>query len=152
MNDFTVIEISREELSLLRTHGPASFASGPLAFDEETTEALYEYLLKDLTVIEMGNFLVSWTGSRVPRGAVVAGHTIGWTQHGLVRDENNDLVATYERLLDTPDRRLMLVMLQVKPLELQNSQPKPGLTLRHVSVPIFFVAMATLIFVSWLVS
>jgi hypothetical protein len=44
-------------------------------------------------------FILDWEGARSPRGAVVNGHTISSTQHGIVYTEK-DMIGTYERLVD----------------------------------------------------
>ena len=54
-------------------------------------------------------FLLRWSDGRVPQGAVVGGHTIGWTQHGVVNDREGHMVGTYDRLTDTRDEQLMMV-------------------------------------------
>lgn len=45
-------------------------------------------------------FRLTWQGSRVPDGAVVAGVTIGNTQHGVVRDTEGIPVGIYVRIKD----------------------------------------------------
>ena len=42
-------------------------------------------------------FVVSWEGSKIPRGAEILGHRIGWTQHGVVTAEDGTRMGTYER-------------------------------------------------------
>ena|SRR3989344_388238 len=45
-------------------------------------------------------FLLEWDGNKIPRGAVVCGMSIGWTQHGLVTSESGQSIGTYERLVE----------------------------------------------------
>lgn len=56
-------------------------------------------------------YLVEWTGSRIPRGAVVNGHTIAWTQHGIVRVDGGKEVGYYNRVIDDLDapRQSMII-------------------------------------------
>lgn len=58
-------------------------------------------------------FQVTWTGSKVPRGAQVLGHTIAWTQHGRVITDQNQEVGVYERVVEwggpTKDQHTILV-------------------------------------------
>lgn len=56
-------------------------------------------------------YLVEWTGSRIPRGAVVNGHTIAWTQHGVVRTKGGKEIGYYNRVVDDLDaaRQSMIV-------------------------------------------
>lgn len=60
-------------------------------------------------------FRVAWKGSRVPRGVVVAGYSIEWTQNGVVNFRDNDYFGTYDRLVDRGgeegDEHLMLIYL-----------------------------------------
>ena len=57
-------------------------------------------------------YLVEWSAkSRVPRGAIIAGREVAWTQHGLVRQKGGDIIGYYERLVDdlTKETQKMLV-------------------------------------------
>lgn len=60
-------------------------------------------------------FQLAWKGGRVPRGAIVAGQEIGWTQHGMVTSKDGRQIGTYERVIDstggTGEENLMLVFL-----------------------------------------
>lgn len=60
---------------------------------------LLNFLTRDLQP-----YLVEWKGSNIPRGAVVNGFTIAWTQHGIVRDKDNAQIGYYERIIDDPDK------------------------------------------------
>lgn len=44
-------------------------------------------------------YLIEWTGGRVPRGAIVNGKEIDWTQHGIVYS-NGKQIGYYERIID----------------------------------------------------
>jgi hypothetical protein len=45
-------------------------------------------------------FLLEWEGSKIPRGAVVNGKSIAWTQHGLVTSDAGEQIGTYERTVE----------------------------------------------------
>lgn len=49
-------------------------------------------------------FSLSWTGSKIPRGVVLLGHEIVWTQHGRViargRDGKDLDIGVYERFVE----------------------------------------------------
>ena len=45
-------------------------------------------------------FKLTWRGNKVPRGAVVLGHEVAWTQNGLVTDVDRQNFATYDRLVE----------------------------------------------------
>jgi hypothetical protein len=53
-------------------------------------------------------FLLRWEGNRIPYGAVVNGHSIGWTQHGIVNSNEGLMVGVYDRLKDEHNQ-IMLV-------------------------------------------
>ncbi len=60
------------------------------------------------------SYLLRWNdGSRVPRGVVLNGHTIGWTQHGVVSDANGKMIGVYDRLTDTIEQ-VMLVQIFIE--------------------------------------
>lgn len=56
-------------------------------------------------------FFLRWTGSKVPRGAVIRGKVVAWTQNGLVVDEAGETIGTYSRLVEfgPKDEQQMLV-------------------------------------------
>lgn len=61
-------------------------------------------------------YKLSWKGNKVPRGAVVDGHEIAWTQHGVVRDSDGAVMGYYERLVewggeDEKDQAMLVAML-----------------------------------------
>lgn len=45
-----------------------------------------------------GKLLLSWEGSKVPRGVTIQGKTIAWTQHGIVRAEGGGIIGYYDRV------------------------------------------------------
>lgn len=45
-------------------------------------------------------FLLEWEGNKIPRGAVIKGHSIGWTQNGIVTSEQGQTIGVYERLIE----------------------------------------------------
>lgn len=44
-------------------------------------------------------FRLEWEGHKVPRGAIVGGHIISWTQNGQVI-AGGEMVGTYERTIE----------------------------------------------------
>jgi hypothetical protein len=56
-------------------------------------------------------FLVEWSGSRIPRGAVIKGQEIAWTQHGVVRSTESKVIGYYERIVDdlSQDTQVMVI-------------------------------------------
>lgn len=45
-------------------------------------------------------FLLIWEGNKIPRGAVICGHTIAWMQHGMVTSEQGETIGFYQRLME----------------------------------------------------
>jgi len=60
-------------------------------------------------------FKIEWEGSKVPRGPVLDGKPIAWTQNGVVNDSEGKMIGTYERTVefggDTGKRQQILVFL-----------------------------------------
>ncbi len=60
-------------------------------------------------------YLLTWKGNKVPRGAIVGGHEIAWTQYGMVRDSDGKVIGYYERLVewggkDQKDQTMLIAM------------------------------------------
>lgn len=45
-------------------------------------------------------FELTWEGNKVPRGAIILGREIAWTQHGRVVAEGGEMIGTYQRLIE----------------------------------------------------
>ncbi len=45
-------------------------------------------------------FLVDWEGSKIPRGVLVRGYEIAWTQNGAVTEVGGARIGTYQRLVE----------------------------------------------------
>lgn len=45
-------------------------------------------------------FELTWEGNKVPRGAEVLGHSIAWTQHGIVYTEGGKEIGSYTRITE----------------------------------------------------
>ena len=58
-------------------------------------------------------FVISWEGSRVPRGAMIDEHEIAWTQNGRVLNSQGKAIGYYDRIIDcgseTGTKQQMLV-------------------------------------------
>lgn len=66
---------------------------------DDRTTAVFNQLLQVFRTVPHRTFLLRWSGGKIPRGAVVAGHSITWTQHGIVSAEER-MVGTYDRLVE----------------------------------------------------
>ena len=63
-------------------------------------EIASKLLLRALAKNPDGVFQLSWTGDKVPRGAVVGRYEIDWTQNGTVQTKAGEMVGTYERIVE----------------------------------------------------
>ena len=52
--------------------------------------------------VEKGNnqYMLTWKGWFCPNGAIVDGHEIASTQHGVVRDPGGTVIGYYERIIE----------------------------------------------------
>lgn len=57
-------------------------------------------LLQKIAERARGIFLLEWEGNKIPRGAVINGKPVGWTQHGMVRSDQGEDMGTYERTVE----------------------------------------------------
>lgn len=82
---------------------------------EKLIEANAQNLLDASRALCERRFELTWNGSKIPRGAVVAGHAIGWTQHGRVLTDAGRDIGTYERVVEyggpARDEQRMIVAL-----------------------------------------
>jgi len=45
-------------------------------------------------------FHLKWEGNKIPRGAVIEGTEIGWTQNGQVTGVGGEMIGMYDRLVE----------------------------------------------------
>lgn len=67
---------------------------GNIGLDTLTSDLLTKQAQK-----ARATYLVEWQGSKIPRGAVIEGNVIEWTQNGVVVAGGKD-IGVYERLLE----------------------------------------------------
>ena len=72
--------------------------TGNLEF--KLTEALAQDLHGELMKAVDDAYILMWDGNKVPRGAQLAGHTIGWTQNGQVLSDQGKMLGVYDRILE----------------------------------------------------
>ncbi|MCR4281403.1 MAG: hypothetical protein NUV88_03675 [Candidatus Kaiserbacteria bacterium] len=46
------------------------------------------------------SYKLEWEGNKIPRGAIVDGKTIAWTQNGQVVDDQGNMIGTYDRTIE----------------------------------------------------
>lgn len=108
--------------SVLSTILPSIDLGGKYNFEALIAEIRVDALLQKC--IEACNyvFLLKWRGSKVPRGAVIGGHKIIWTQHGKImtgeegKPWSGKHIGYYQRLIEfggkDQDEHLMLAYLR----------------------------------------
>src|ERR1700733_13293533 len=57
-------------------------------------------LIGGVAAKQPNHYLLSWTGTKVPRGASIDGIQIGWTQHGMVTGTEGEQWGYYERMME----------------------------------------------------
>lgn len=57
-------------------------------------------LLREIADRAKEVFLLEWEGNKIPRGAVINGNSISWTQHGIVTSAKGEMMGIYERLVE----------------------------------------------------
>ena len=60
----------------------------------------YNQVIQEFRSVGGRQFLLSWTGSRMPLGAVLNKHTITWTQRGQVTANPGGDIGAYNRLIE----------------------------------------------------
>lgn len=68
--------------------------------EQEVIQAQATGLLRRIAERAKEIFLLEWEGNKIPRGAVICGKSITWTQHGRVISEGDEDIGTYERLVE----------------------------------------------------
>ncbi len=83
--------------------------------DKAANQKLNEYLAKLREGREM--YLVSWRGSKIPRGVKIKWYEIVWTQNGAVTVSGGMQMGTYQRLVefggDSRDEHVMVIYLSL---------------------------------------
>jgi hypothetical protein len=63
-------------------------------------ESALNPLLQELKDSADKLYVLHWHGTRIPRGAQISGKEIGWTQHGIVKSTEGEIIGYYDRLVD----------------------------------------------------
>jgi len=86
---------------VLREVTAADIAGGASAVNlgDRTTEARLDSLLRKMRSGKRV-FLLDWEGSKVPRGVVIDGKEIAWTQNSMVTSTERKHIGTYERTVE----------------------------------------------------
>jgi len=78
--------------------------------------AMIEVAAEDLLVIlqerAKHTFLLVWKGGKIPRGAIILGKAIAWTQNGTVQDTGGEIIGTYARLAEFggPEKNIQVMV------------------------------------------
>ena len=70
-------------------------------------------LVDDIRNSSTHDYIMRWKGSKIPRGAIIDGIAIVWTQHGIIIGENGEALGYYDRMRefggDNHDEHAMLI-------------------------------------------
>lgn len=86
---------------------------GRYSVEAAQAEQTLENLMDTMRASSKRVFELSWKGKKIPRGAIIMGKEIGWTQNGLVTSMDGEMIGTYERLeefggADRDQQRMMV--------------------------------------------
>ena len=94
-------------------------ADGNRNFQFQLTQDLLNGLRSELMKASDDAFILIWDGNKIPRGAEVNGHRIGWTQNGQVLSDSGEMIGVYDRLMEyggeSKKEQQMIVFLTVPP-------------------------------------
>ena len=68
--------------------------------DIKLTEMMAQDLHRELMRVSDKAYLLIWEGNKVPRGAEISGHKIGWTQNGQVLSDEGKQIGVYDRIME----------------------------------------------------
>lgn len=100
---FTIVELSdrdREILANGKPNQPISLGDHNQTIQIFLLEVNLNGLITELKKVSQKAYILAWEGGKVPRGAIVDGHTIGWTQNGQVIAEDGKFIGVYDRLME----------------------------------------------------
>ena len=80
------------QAELLASEGPSAHIGRPAPMLDDC--------LRAVTAKSTSVFFLRWKGSKIPRGAVIRGRVVAWTQNGVVTDEKGEMIGTYSRLVE----------------------------------------------------
>ena len=67
---------------------------------DETTNSNVNKILSAMRHHANKVFHLQWEGNKIPRGALIEGAEIAWTQNGMVSGSKGENIGTYERLVE----------------------------------------------------
>ena len=73
--------------------------SEPVHLENPQVDARLNALLERRRENANHAYVLRWEGNKVPRGAVVGGETLAWTQNGTVHNQSGRIVGTYDRVV-----------------------------------------------------
>lgn len=57
-------------------------------------------ILEKIKKEALSAYVLNWKGGKIPYGAEIGGHKVGWTQNGIVSNEKGEMIGTYDRLME----------------------------------------------------
>jgi len=102
-----------------------------MAEEKKDPMAMAQALIGQMMGKSENFFLLTYEGSKIPRGAAIDNVEIGWTQHGMVTGKGGEQLGYYERIVEfggsTGNTQVMLIATNGKSLT-----PPPSGTVNKV--------------------
>jgi hypothetical protein len=99
MPTYPPVKITKPQSKPSDSKGPEA-RLGARNEQEKAIQADTTGLLGKLAELATEIYLLEWEGGKIPRGAVLNGKEIGWTQHGMVTSTTGEMMGTYERSVE----------------------------------------------------
>jgi hypothetical protein len=95
---------------------------------------LAEDMIGKLSDEANNHFLLTWEGSKVPRGAAIGGTDVGWTQHGIITGIDGSSLGYYDRISEFggPEGRTQAMLIGT---DREGVTPPPGGQVMRVPKP-----------------
>ena len=93
------VKITKLERRPNGSFGPAAKLGAQTA-EEIAIQGTATGILRKMADRNKDIFLLEWEGNKIPRGAVINGKPIAWTQHGMVTSDGGENIGVYERTVE----------------------------------------------------
>lgn len=94
------VKVTKLECQPVGSFGPEA-KLGAQTDEEIAIQIVATSLLQKTAERAKDIFLLEWVGHKIPRGAVINGKAIGWTQNGMVVSDHGEDIGTYERTIES---------------------------------------------------
>jgi hypothetical protein len=95
----TEVTEQRDQIEGADTPNPIDLG-GKFDFETSLREGVLAEAQRGIRAKQRRVFELEWEGSKIPRGANILGHPVGWTQHGFVTSQAGVTIGTYDRVIE----------------------------------------------------